>query len=446
MDTIGSFLPNAFKNDCCAFQLYVKAHSPWPVVLIFELLQPQIPIYKVELSGFEVLDTAEPDSSSEMTCPKNMDKVFHSRSTKRTARVIHLEHRNQFASCRLNTEVTIGFWKPNPRVFSRLARQSNVENSVNIVSKKPMSNHIFFTIVIVYEITYQADPFRAIKPRTKLSLTRWSADWKSATVLYEQAANAFRVAKDYEKAKEAFEKASKGQEMISSPWDAARHMESAAALAKELGKWNEVADFYRRASELYVECGRSQPSSDALAKGARALEEAAPDEAIQLYADACSILEEDGREQMAFDLYRAAASVYIQVEKYTDAAAFLLRLGLAADKCNATNSQCKAYLSAIIVYLYAHDFKQAEKCFNDCSQIDAFLGSDQGRFSSRLLSAYREGDIEEIKRLAQSSSVSHLDNMIIKLARKLPTGDVGALKTEDPKEEEQEPLDENDLT
>lgn len=87
--------------------------------------------------------------------------------------------------------------------------------------------------------------------RTKLSLTRWSADWKSATVLYEQAgmqmrcdfiiewnsnptvylflsffglmkklfaatANAFRVARQYENAKEAFEKASKGQEMISS--------------------------------------------------------------------------------------------------------------------------------------------------------------------------------------------------------------------------------------
>lgn len=53
------------------------------------------------------------------------------------------------------------------------------------------------------------------------------------------------------------------------PWDAARHMESAAYLAKELGNWNEVADFYRRASELYIVCGRSQPASDALAKGAR---------------------------------------------------------------------------------------------------------------------------------------------------------------------------------
>lgn len=46
-------------------------------------------------------------------------------------------------------------------------------------------------------------------------------------------------------------------------------MESAAALAKELGKWSEVREFYRMASELYTICGRSQPASDALAKGAR---------------------------------------------------------------------------------------------------------------------------------------------------------------------------------
>jgi hypothetical protein len=28
----------------------------------------------------------------------------------------------------------------------------------------------------------------------------------------------------------------------------------------------------------------------------------------------------------------------------------------------------QAYLSSIVVYLYAHDFKEAEKCYNDCSQ------------------------------------------------------------------------------
>ncbi|KAL1538412.1 gamma-soluble NSF attachment protein-like [Salvia divinorum] len=103
-----------------------------------------------------------------------------------------------------------------------------------------------------------------------------------------------------------------------------------------------------------------------------------------------------------------------------------------------------AYLSAIIVYLYAHDFEQAEKCYNDCCQVDAFMNSDQNRATSRLMSAYTDGDIEEIKRAAQSSIVSNLDHVIIKLARKLPTGDIsgfkrGAIETEDP-------LDEDDLT
>ncbi|KAG6393882.1 hypothetical protein SASPL_144456 [Salvia splendens] len=103
----------------------------------------------------------------------------------------------------------------------------------------------------------------------KLSLTRWNADWRNATALYEQAGNAYRLARKFEQAKEAFEKASKGHEMLASPWDAAKHMETAGALAKDVGNWNEVSDFYRRASELYIECGRVQPASDALAKWAR---------------------------------------------------------------------------------------------------------------------------------------------------------------------------------
>ncbi|KAL0407810.1 UNVERIFIED_CONTAM: Gamma-soluble NSF attachment protein [Sesamum radiatum] len=118
---------------------------------------------------------------------------------------------------------------------------------------------------------------------------------------------------------------SKGQEMFSSPWDAAKHMESAVALAKEVGNWNEVSDFYKQASELYIQCGRAQPVLDALAKGACALEDALPDEPIKIYTNACVVLEDDGKEQMTFDLYRAATNVYVKLEKYTDAATFLLK-------------------------------------------------------------------------------------------------------------------------
>ncbi|KAI3800704.1 hypothetical protein L1987_28798 [Smallanthus sonchifolius] len=236
--------------------------------------------------------------------------------------------------------------------------------------------------------------------RTKLTLTRWSADWRNATQYYEQAATAFRFAKKQEKAKVAFEKASKGQEMLS------------------------------------------------------ALEDAKPEEAIAMYTDACSLLEEDGKENMAFDLYRAITNVYIKLEKYTDAATFLLRWAVAANKCNALHSQCKAYLSAIIVYLAAHDFKQAEQCYNDCCQnqvstgsrgwIDTFLSSDQSHCASKLLSAYREADVEEIKSVAKSSTVSNLDHMIIRLARKLPAGELVAMEGDSL--ENGEALDEDDLT
>ncbi|KAL5716216.1 hypothetical protein ACHQM5_017938 [Ranunculus cassubicifolius] len=288
------------------------------------------------------------------------------------------------------------------------------------------------------------DVFLLIVLVTKLSLTRWKADWRAATVLYETAAIEYRTARDNVNAKIALEKASKGHEMLQSPWDAAKHMETCGNIAKELGNWHEVVDYYRRASELFTECGRSQPAADSLAKGARALQESSPEESVQLFTDACSLLEEDGRQQMAFDLYREATSVYIKLERLDDAAACLLRLGSAADSCKATNSQCKAYLSAIIVYLYAHDFKQAEKCYNDCSQVGEFVNSDQNRVASKLLSAYSDADVDEIKRLASSATVNNLDHVIIRLARKLPTGDVATFKENNALDEE--PIDENDLT
>jgi hypothetical protein len=54
-----------------------------------------------------------------------------------------------------------------------------------------------------------------------------------------------------------------------SPWMAAKHMEAAGVLAKELSCWNEVVDFFKQASALYIECGKVQPGADALIRGAR---------------------------------------------------------------------------------------------------------------------------------------------------------------------------------
>lgn len=277
---------------------------------------------------------------------------------------------------------------------------------------------------------------------TKLSFTKWFPDWTAATPLYEQAANAFKLAKMPEAAKIAYEKAATGQERSSSPWSAGKHLESAGGLARELGNFDEVIDLYKRASELYVQCGKVQPAADALDKGARAVEDVKPDAAVRMYIDACALLEEDGRDQMAFDSYRSAASIYIKLNRYEDAATVFLRWGQAADKCKAVQSQCKAYLSAIIVYLFADNFNLADASYNDCSQMDSFFKSDQNHCAVQLLSAYREGRPDEIKHVVSTSSViPHLDHMVIRLAKQLPSGKVTAIVDETGHNE----LDEDDL-
>ncbi|KAL3677324.1 hypothetical protein R1sor_027272 [Riccia sorocarpa] len=277
---------------------------------------------------------------------------------------------------------------------------------------------------------------------TKLSFTRWAADWAEATPLYEQAGLAYKQAKMFEKAKHCFEKAATGQERLSSQWTAAKHLETAGGLAKELETWPEVADLYKRASELYMFCGKPQPAADALVRGAKAIEDAVPDEAIRMYLDSCSYLEDDGREQMAFDTYRAATSLYIKQQRYGDAATMLLRWGQAADKCKAVQSQCKAYVSAILVYLYNQDLKAAEQCYNDCSQIDAFLNSEQNQLAEKVLQAYRDSDGDEVQYIIKSSkTLPHLDHMIVRLAKQLP---VGGLKPD--LSTSNDDVDDNDLT
>ncbi|GBG77743.1 hypothetical protein CBR_g24190 [Chara braunii] len=264
---------------------------------------------------------------------------------------------------------------------------------------------------------------------TTLSFTRWKADWLQATPMYEQAATTFKLGKHYEKAMEAFEKAATGQERLGSPFSAAKHMESAGMMAKEAHQWTSAAASYSRACELYLEAGRPQPASDALFKGARAVEDHLPEEALRMYTEAISMCEEEGREQNAGDVFRAAVSLYLKLERWNDGATMLLRQGLAFDSSKGKQSQCKAYASAVIVYLYAEDVKQAEKCYNDCSEVEAFGNSEQGEFTRKLLQAYRDGDGEEVKYVISKSKniVDQLDHMIIRLANKLPTGGMKAI-------------------
>ena len=51
--------------------------------------------------------------------------------------------------------------------------------------------------------------------------------------------------------------------------------------------------------------------------------------------------------------------LYIRTEKWAEAVGVLLRFAAACDATNAIVSQCKAYLGAVVVWLFANDGAQA---------------------------------------------------------------------------------------
>eukprot|EP00897_Mesotaenium_endlicherianum_P001016 jgi/Mesen1/10915/ME000095S10253 len=256
--------------------------------------------------------------------------------------------------------------------------------------------------------------------------TRWSPDWLQATPLYEQAALRLRQAKRLEQAIEAYERAAYGQERIDGKWQAAKHMETAGSLSHELKQWRQVADFYRRASTLYLENNRLQPAAEALARGAKLLEEADANEAGRMYAEACHLLEDDsGPDYASGDIQRAATSHFLSQSRYKEAAAALLRAGLVAHKAEAAQAQGRAYTGALVVYLYAQEPELASKCFHDCSQVAAFYDGEFGMWCQELLDAYRGASADAIAKLVANASIlSQLDPVVARLAKKLPIGNL----------------------
>lgn len=81
-------------------------------------------------------------------------------------------------------------------------------------------------------------------------------------------------------------------------------------------------------------------------------------------------------------------------------------------KCKLNQHQHVIYGTLLRLII---DYKMWENACGVC-RIEAFLKSDHNRCASKFLAAYSDGDVDEIKKIAQSSAVSHLDHAVSNLA------------------------------
>lgn len=257
---------------------------------------------------------------------------------------------------------------------------------------------------------------------------RLTGEWEQATPLFERAAMLYKQTGNLACAKECYERAATGQERQKSGWHAAKALEKAGEVAKELGLWDDVEAHYTRAAELFAEEGRPQAAAEAAARGARALEERRPEAAQQLFRKAVEWLEDEGKDMLAGDVFRQAVAQLVRSQKWADAVSMLLRFAASCDGMGARNSQCKAYLGAVVVWLYAGKANDAWVTYQDALGVDEFARSDEAFAADALFDAYRSGEAAVIHETVKRNVVfTNLDNQLARLARQLPQGELAVM-------------------
>jgi hypothetical protein len=60
-----------------------------------------------------------------------------------------------------------------------------------------------------------------------------------------------------DRALHAYERSATAQEKQGSHWHAAKHMETAGEICRQLQEWEKLGMYYQRAAQLYQEAGRA---------------------------------------------------------------------------------------------------------------------------------------------------------------------------------------------
>ena len=149
-------------------------------------------------------------------------------------------------------------------------------------------------------------------------LGRWKPDWEAAAAEYERAATCFKVAKAYARAIDAYVGASEAHTQVEGQnYMAAKHLESAGFLARDLKEAAKAAQLYEQAAKFHEADGRRDNAAEAYCKAARVLEGADDARAAALLEEACALPDDED------EVGKLAAFV----EVFKTAVALLLRTG-----------------------------------------------------------------------------------------------------------------------
>ena len=258
---------------------------------------------------------------------------------------------------------------------------------------------------------------RQAEKALKQSLLKWRPDYEVAADEYSHAATCFRIAKSYAQSKECLVKAADCYKQTKSWFHAAKSIEQALLICKEMRDLSEVSKLAHSACSLFQQHGSPESGVTALDKAAKMLEATQPQQALELFKRAADIIIGEDSPRHAAEYMSKAARLLVKLQMYDEAADAIRReIGLYQE-IKLWQSLGRLTVALVLVQLARGDQVAAEKAFKEWGN---YCEPPEVQTLEMLLQAYDNEDANAARTALNSPFIKHMDVEYAKLARGLP--------------------------
>uniref|UniRef100_A0A2M3ZIL5 Gamma-soluble NSF attachment protein n=1 Tax=Anopheles braziliensis TaxID=58242 RepID=A0A2M3ZIL5_9DIPT len=251
----------------------------------------------------------------------------------------------------------------------------------------------------------------------KTSLLKWRPDFDNAAEEYNKAATCFRNAKSLDQCRDCLMKASDCHRQNRALFHAAKCIDQAILICKDMNSLGDIRKLAERACNLYQQHGSPESGATVLDKAAKILEQSHPEDALQLYKQAVDVVTIEDSTRQGAEYASKVARIMVKLGMYDQAADAIRReIGLH-QQVGSDGAIGRLAVALVLVQLARGDYVAAEKAFKEWGNC---CDAAEVQTLESLLQAYDDEDPELAQRALSSPFIRHMDVEYSRLARDLP--------------------------
>ncbi|KAJ8736766.1 hypothetical protein PYW07_000037 [Mythimna separata] len=258
---------------------------------------------------------------------------------------------------------------------------------------------------------------KAAERATRTGMFRWKADFDSAADEYSQAAQCYRIARDLPNSKECHLKASECYKKNNAFFHAAKALENAIIVSKEIAPPEEIYNLAVESASLYQQHGSGDSGASVLDKAAKILEEKDLELAVKLFTQAADVSSTESSQHQGSEYISKASRILVKLQRYDQAVDSLRReIGFHQESGNI-GAIGRLTVAIVLVQLARGDTVAAEKAYKEWGSNCEVA---EMQTLEQILQAYDEEDRESAKRALASPFIRNMDVEYARLAASVP--------------------------